>query len=51
MKFLETFKSDKYADVSFNQWMALTPKSLIRSHTGLKEEHIRKLKKEKHAVV
>jgi oxalate decarboxylase/phosphoglucose isomerase-like protein (cupin superfamily) len=27
--FLEIFKSDYYADVSFNQWLALTPPELV----------------------
>jgi oxalate decarboxylase len=30
--FLEMFRSNRFADVSLNQWMALTPKELIQDH-------------------
>ena len=29
---LEMFKSDRFQDVSLNQWMALTPTELVRSN-------------------
>jgi oxalate decarboxylase len=29
MWYLEMFKSDRFADVSLNQWMALTPPQLV----------------------
>jgi oxalate decarboxylase len=32
LRFLEMFKSSYYADVSLNQWLALTPPSLIQAH-------------------
>src|SRR5271169_831313 len=32
LRFLEIFKSSYYADVSLNQWLALTPPSLIKAH-------------------
>ena len=32
LRFLEVFKSDYYADVSLNQWLALTPPELVRRH-------------------
>jgi oxalate decarboxylase len=30
LRFLEVFKSSYYADVSLNQWLALTPPELVR---------------------
>ncbi|MCM3747910.1 oxalate decarboxylase family bicupin [Paenibacillus pasadenensis] len=30
--FLEMFRSDRFADVSLNQWMALTPKAIVESN-------------------
>lgn len=30
--FFEIFKSDRFADISLNQWMALTPKDLVREN-------------------
>jgi oxalate decarboxylase len=35
LRFLEVFKSSYYADVSLNQWMALTPPELLQAHLGL----------------
>jgi oxalate decarboxylase len=29
------FRSNRFADVSLNQWMALTPQSLVQSHLNL----------------
>jgi len=33
---LELFKSDRFADVSLNLWMALTPPELVRAHLNPK---------------
>ncbi|MET1138630.1 cupin domain-containing protein, partial [Bacillus subtilis] len=30
--FLEIFKSSRFADISLNQWMALTPRELVEEH-------------------
>jgi oxalate decarboxylase len=35
LRFLEMFKSSYYADLSLNQWMALTPPELLKLHLGL----------------
>jgi hypothetical protein len=35
LRFLEMFRSDRFADVSLNQWMALTPPELVRAHQNL----------------
>ena len=32
LRFLEMFKSSYYADVSLDQWMALTPPELVQAH-------------------
>ena len=35
LRFLEVFKSSYYADVSLNQWLALTPPELVKAHLNL----------------
>ena len=35
LRFLEMFKSSYYADFSLNQWLALTPPSLIEAHLNI----------------
>lgn len=32
LRFLELFRCDRFADVSLNQWLALTPPQLVRDH-------------------
>ncbi|MBZ5750026.1 oxalate decarboxylase family bicupin [Metabacillus rhizolycopersici] len=49
--FLEIFKSNRFADVSLNQWMALTPKELVQDHLHVGPELINALRKEKWPVV
>ncbi len=49
--FLEMFKSDRFADVSLNQWMALTPSDLVRSNLNASEELMNSLRKIKWPVV
>jgi oxalate decarboxylase len=49
--FFEIFKSDRYADVSLNQWMALIPKELVQDHLHVGPELINALRKEKWPVV
>jgi oxalate decarboxylase len=29
------FRSDRYADISLNQWLALTPPELVQAHLNL----------------
>jgi oxalate decarboxylase len=48
LKFLELFRSDRFQDVSLNQWLALTPSLLVKSHLGLDQstvEHFSRTKK------
>lgn len=49
--FLEMFKSNRFADVSLNQWMALTPKELVQSNLNVGSELLDSLRKEKWPVV
>lgn len=49
--FLEMFKSDRFADVSLNQWMALTPTELIQSNLHVGSDVISNLRKVKWPVV
>jgi oxalate decarboxylase len=35
LRFLEMFRSDRFADISLSQWMALTPPELVRAHLNL----------------
>ncbi|WHX50813.1 oxalate decarboxylase family bicupin [Paenibacillus woosongensis] len=49
--FLEIFKSDRFADISLNQWMALTPRSLVASNLHVGPELLNALRTEKWPVV
>lgn len=51
LRFLEIFKSDYYADLSLNQWMALTPPELLQDHLKLDQRVLDALQKDKHAIV
>ncbi|SFL53779.1 oxalate decarboxylase [Paenibacillus sp. 1_12] len=49
--FLEMFKSDRFVDISLNQWMALTPRDLVRDNLHVNSELLDSLRKEKWPVV
>jgi oxalate decarboxylase len=51
LRFLEMFKSDRFADISLNQWLALTPPELVRAHLHLPEQAMEHLSKQKRPVV
>lgn len=51
LRFLELFKSGRYADVSLNQWMALTPPELVQAHLHLDDRVMKVLTREKTPVV
>ena len=51
LRFLEVFKSDYYADVSLNQWLALTPPELVQAHLKLDTQTLAAFHKEKFPVV
>ncbi|MGC5771165.1 oxalate decarboxylase family bicupin [Paenibacillus pabuli] len=49
--FLEMFRSDRFEDISLNQWMALTPEGLVRDNLNASPELLHALRKEKWPVV
>jgi oxalate decarboxylase len=49
--FLELFRSDHFADLSLNQWMALTPPGLVKAHLNLEDQTLAALRKQKPIVV
>jgi oxalate decarboxylase len=51
LTFLEMFKSDHYADISLNQWMALTPPELVKAHLNLDDATMAALSKSKPIIV
>jgi oxalate decarboxylase len=51
LRFLEMFKSARFADVSLNQWMALTPPELVQAHLNLTPTTLGALRKQKRLVV
>jgi oxalate decarboxylase len=51
LRFLEMFRSSYYADVSLNQWMALTPPKLVQTHLNLDARTLAALSKEKQIIV
>jgi hypothetical protein len=51
LRFLEIFKSSDFADVSLNQWLALTPPELVQAHLKLDPQAIAAFHKEKFPVV
>jgi len=51
MKYLEIFNSDKYEDLSLQQWLALTPPELVRAHLNLETSTISQFNKTKGIVV
>jgi oxalate decarboxylase len=51
LRFLEMFRSDRYADVSLAQWLASTPHELVRAHLNIDESVLAKIPTEKRPVV
>jgi oxalate decarboxylase len=51
LRFLEIFKSSYYADISLNQWLALTPRELVEAHLKLDTQTIAALHRERFPVV
>jgi oxalate decarboxylase len=51
LRFLEMFRSDRFADVSLSQWLALTPPELVQAHLNLDARTIAALPKEKPVIV
>jgi oxalate decarboxylase len=51
LRFLETFKSSYYADLSLDTWMALTPPELLQAHLTLDRQVVDALRTNKTPVV
>jgi oxalate decarboxylase len=51
LRFLEMFRSDRFADISLNQWLALTPSGLVAEHLNLTEPALSGLRADKQPVV
>jgi oxalate decarboxylase len=51
LRFLEIFKSGYYADLSLNQWLALTPPDLVHVHLNLDHEFMDALRTTKAPIV
>lgn len=49
--FLELFRSAHYADMSLNQWMALTPPELVQSNLHVSSNFIESLRRQKIEIV
>jgi len=49
--YLEVFKSDRFADISLTQWLALTPAELVQSNLNASPKVMDALRKEKWPVV
>lgn len=48
--FLEVLQASKFSDVSVAQWLALTPKQVVKDHLGFSDELIDSLPKEKEFI-
>ncbi|EJF64733.1 oxalate decarboxylase [Dichomitus squalens] len=51
LRFLEIFNTDRYQDISLNQWLALTPPEMVKAHLDLDDATIALLSKTKYTVV
>jgi len=51
LRFLELCKNAHFADVSLNQWMALTPPELVQAHLNLNPTLTSALRTQKRPVI
>lgn len=51
LRFLEIFASSYYADLSLNQWLALTPKELVQDHMHFDPQVLAAFRQDKQPVV
>jgi oxalate decarboxylase len=51
LRYLEIFKSSYFADVSLDQWLALTPPELVNAHLNLDQQFMDALRRQKAPVV
>jgi oxalate decarboxylase len=48
LRFLEMFRSSYFADISLNQWMALTSPELVQAHLNLDQSTMASMKGQAH---
>jgi hypothetical protein len=51
LRLLELFRSPYFADISLNQWMALSPRELVRAHLNLGDATLDALSKTRPVIV
>jgi oxalate decarboxylase len=51
LRFLELFRSDRFADISLAKWLAFTPHELVRAHLNVDEPVLAKIPMQKTPVV
>jgi oxalate decarboxylase len=51
LRFLEMFRSDRFADLSLAQWMALIPPQLVQAHLNLDEQTMSTVANAKHKPI
>ncbi|GHO63419.1 oxalate decarboxylase OxdD [Ktedonobacter sp. SOSP1-52] len=51
LRFLEIFKTDRYADFSLNQWMAVTPPALVQGDLNVPQQVMDALQKTKPIIM
>jgi oxalate decarboxylase len=51
LRFLEMFRSDRFADISLSQWLGLTPPKLVQAHLNLDAATIAALPKHKPVIL
>ena len=51
LRFLEMFRSDRFADISLNQWLAVTPSALVAEHLNVDERALSGLPPDERPVV
>lgn len=48
---IELYKSDRVADISLTQWLALTPSDIVASTLKIDESVVKTLKKQKQLII
>ncbi|KZT02556.1 oxalate decarboxylase [Laetiporus sulphureus 93-53] len=51
LHYLEIMKTDKFQDVSLNQWLALTPPAIVKAHLDVSDDTISHFSKTKPIIV
>jgi oxalate decarboxylase len=51
LRFLELFRSNRFMDLSLNQWMGLIPPEPVQAHLNLDQQTMSALRKDKPIIV